>query len=80
MTRCLPPLANRSFRIFRSGSGILDGPVVGFLGVGFGVGLEHVGDFGVLRIVGVRAVEEGSQGDESSLDGLDGGPAGTECI
>ena len=54
----LLPFADSKVEVFGSCPSELDGPLVGFSSVSFGVVLEHVGNFGVLRVVRVGAVEE----------------------
>lgn len=56
-------------------TGVLDSPLLGLGGKLLGLVDHHGGNLCVLRVFGVRRLEEHSEGDEGCLDSLYGRPA-----
>ncbi len=66
--------------VLSRGPGIFDSPVVGLPSELLRVFHEHLCHLSVLRILGVRGLEEHAQRDEGHLDRADGGPTASESV
>lgn len=59
---------------------MLHSPFVGFDSEPFGVVEHHLGNLGILRVLGVGELEKHAEREKGSLDGLDGRPTGAEGV